>query len=151
MPWGDDESDSRCLELKRRLYDTVEALALSGFTHFISGMAAGCDLYFCEAVIALRRERPEVTLEAAIPWPGQADRWARPLRLRYRELLDACDYRTVVQNHYDSDCLMRRNRYMVDKSSLLIAVSNGTPGGTMNTMLYALRRGLEIVELPIDL
>ena len=46
--------------------------------------------------------------------------------------------------------MMRRNRYMVDNSTILIAAYGGKPGGTMNTLLYALRRGLEIIELPIE-
>ena len=44
---------------------------------------------------------------------------------------------------------MRRNRYMVDSSSLLIAAYNGQQGGTMSTLLYAMRQGLEIIELSI--
>jgi hypothetical protein len=39
-------------------------------------MAQGSDLYFCEAVLALRRVHPDVVLEAAIPCPEQADGWA---------------------------------------------------------------------------
>ena len=151
MPWGDNELDPRCAELKRRLRDTIEAVAFSGITHFICGMAAGCDLYFCEAVIEIRRSNPAITIEAVIPWSGQADRWAAALREKYRNLLSACDYETLVQNHYDAECLMRRNRYMVDNSSILIAAYNGTRGGTMNTMLYAMRQGVEIIELPIEL
>jgi hypothetical protein len=45
---------------------------------------------------------------------------------------------------------MRRNRYMVDSASVLIAASSGRSGGTMSTLLYALRRGCEIIELPIE-
>jgi hypothetical protein len=35
---------------------------------------------------------------------------------------------------------------MVDNSSVLIAAFGGSKGGTMNTMLYAMRQGLEIIE-----
>ena len=45
---------------------------------------------------------------------------------------------------------MDRNRYMVDASRVLVAVYNGTAGGTQNTMLYAMRQGLEIIELPVE-
>lgn len=44
--------------------------------------------------------------------------------------------------------MLRRNRYMVDRSSLLIAVYDGTPkGGTMNTLAYCRAKGLEIDHL----
>ena len=42
-----------------------------------------------------------------------------------------------------------RDRYMVDHASLLIAAFDGSPGGTRYTVEYAMRRGLEIVDLPI--
>jgi len=112
-------------------------------------MATGCDLYFCQAVIDFRIQRPDVTLEAAIPWEGQAAKWSRPLRERYYRLVGECDFQTLVSADYSPECMMRRNRYMVDSSRILIAASLGVPGGTMNTILYALRQGLEIIQLPI--
>jgi len=46
--------------------------------------------------------------------------------------------------------MMRRNRYMVDKSSLLLACFNGSRGGTYNTVSYAKRQGIAclFVEMP---
>ena len=44
--------------------------------------------------------------------------------------------------------MQRRNRYMVDHASLLLAVHDGQPGGTQRTMEYAMRRGLQIVDIP---
>ena len=150
LPWGGNEDDPRCIALKNRIADAVEALYHSGIRHFICGMASGCDMYFCEAVIALRAERGDVALEAAVPWEGQAGRWPPALQKRYSRLLAECDLYTLVQKEYSPDCLMRRNRYMVDNSSVIIAAYSGKPGGTMSTLLYAMRRGLEIVELPVE-
>ena len=65
-------------------------------------------------------------------------------RNRYFGILDRCDYETLVQHHYDRGCMMRRNRYMVDRANRIIAVYDGVPqGGTAQTLLYALRQGLE--------
>ena len=47
--------------------------------------------------------------------------------------------------------MQRRDRYMVDHSSLLIAAFDGTPGGTQYTMQYAMSRGVSIVDLPLIL
>ena len=43
---------------------------------------------------------PEVTIEAAIPYSGQADRWRPELRERYAYDLRQCDYQTLVQEAY---------------------------------------------------
>lgn len=150
LPWQNDESDFRCIKLKEKIADTVEAVYVSGIRHFICGMANGCDMYFCEAVIALRASHDDITLEAAIPWEGQSDGWSSELKKRYSKLVEECDYFTLVQSNYTPDCFMRRNRYMVDNSSVIIAANNGSAGGTLKTMLYALRQGLEMIELPID-
>ena len=54
---------------KKRIADAVLLAYQEGYRHFLCGMAQGCDLYFCEAVLALRERYPEVTVEAAIPCP----------------------------------------------------------------------------------
>lgn len=148
LPWGENETDPRCLDLKDRLDRALAAACAEGYRHFVCGMARGADLYFCEAVLALRQTHPEITLEAAVPYQGQADNWQPADRRRWERLLSQCDYETMVQHHYSAGCLSRRNRYMVDKSSLVLAVYDGQPsGGTMYTLRYAQRRGVRTVIL----
>lgn len=149
LPWKYDESDSRCLSLKRRIADAAEAAYAEGFRHFLCGMAMGCDLYFCECVLALRQRFPDVTVEAVIPCPTQSDAWPPDQRKRYAGLVAACDLETLVSACYTPSCMLRRDRYMVDRSSLLIAAFDGTPGGTRYTVEYAMRQGLAIVDLPL--
>ena len=150
LPWRGDENDPRCLRLKQQIFDAAEAVYRSGVRHYICGMANGCDFYFAEAVLALRSEHPDVTLEAAIPCEGQSSRWSAALRRRYDRIAAECDYQTVIQKDYTPDCMLRRNRYMVDASSVLITAYNGSAGGTRSTLLYAMRQGLQIIELPVE-
>ena len=149
LPWRGDENDSRCLLLKQSMYDAAEAVYQSGIRHFICGMATGCDTYFCEAVMLLRESREDVTIECAIPWEGQSEHWTPEQRKRYDRLTSECDYRTVLQRDYTDNCYSRRNRYMVDSASVLIAAYDGRQGGTRSTILYAIRQGLQVIELPI--
>ena len=149
LPWGFDESDERCAALKKRIFDAVTAACEEGYTHFICGMAMGCDLYFAEAVLAAKESFPPITLEAAIPCLTQTDGWPEEQKERYARILSACDYETVVQEKYSRDCMQRRNRYMVDHAALLIAAHDGLPGGTRSTVLYAMRQKLMVVNLPI--
>ncbi len=149
LPWKEREEDERCLALKAELDRRIRAIYDRGYRHFMCGMALGCDLYFCEAVLALREEHPDVRVEAAIPCQSQPDRWSPGHQARYRALLDRCDWETLVQRHYDPGCMVRRNRYMVDHASLVLSVFDGTSGGTMGTLAYALGEGIEtdIIDL----
>jgi uncharacterized phage-like protein YoqJ len=145
LPWGADESDPRCICLKTRLTQLLDQAYADGFRHFFCGMAQGADLYFGEAVLALRDRHEEVTLEAAIPYQDQAKNWSQTDQNRRQAILDRCNYETVVQHSYSPGCMARRNRYMVDRSTRLIAVYDGQPqGGTFQTLHYAMQKGLAI-------
>ena len=149
LPWGDDERAPGCVALKAAISDVLASLYAGGFRRFLCGMATGADMYWGEAVVALRDERPDVVLEAAIPYAGQEARWPAGWRRRYFRLAEECDKLTVLHRAYTPECMMDRNRYMVDQSRLLVAAYNGAPGGTRSTMLYAMRQGVEIIELPL--
>ena len=112
-------------------------------------MAIGCDFYFADAVITLRCTHPEITLEAAVPCATQADKWAHTQKAEYNRLIAACDFVTVLSPVYTKECMMQRNQYMVDHSSLLLACFSGQAGGTMNTIVYAQRSSVEtrIIEI----
>ena len=149
LPWGLDENSAECRKLRIEIAIQLEALHSAGIAHFISGMALGCDLLFAEAVLAMREEYDDVTLEAAGPCDSQANSWPEEQKERYNAILSSCDTVTFVQHQYTPGCMLRRNRYMVDNSSVLLACFNGSSGGTMNTLLYARRQGVKTIIIDI--
>lgn len=151
LPWGEDESDLRCLRLKKSIAQAVDEAYTAGSRRFISGMARGSDLYFAEAVLSLRERLGDAVLECARPCESQADGWPAQERARYQSILERCNFETLIQHSYDRFCMMRRNRYMVDRSSRLIAVYNGVPkGGTFQTLTYAMKKGLSIHTIDLE-
>lgn len=99
-------------------------------------------------MLALRERYPQTVLEAVVPCLSQADRWSAAEQVRYRGILDRCDMETLIQRGYDKYCMLRRNRYMVERSSVLLAVYDGrSGGGTRYTISHALDLGLEVVKL----
>ena len=147
LPWGYDEEDQRCLSLKHRLGEVVDALYCSGKRQFITGMAEDCDMYFAQTVIDFRREHGDVTLETAIPFRGQASRWSYEQRVRYDTIISNCDAVTCLQDEYSSNCMAQRNRYIVDRSAVLPAIYDHTRGGTRQALNYAPRNKLEIITI----
>jgi len=151
LPWGEDEDDPRCLRLKQSIARAVEEAYGAGIRHFISGMARGCDLYCAEAVLDLRDRYEDVTLECARPCEAQAENWPESEQRRYQQILDRCNYETLVQHRYDRFCMIRRNRYMVDHAGNLIAIYDGVPrGGTFQTLTYAMKQRLEVRILDLE-
>ena len=147
LPWGSNEEDERCAALKIRLEEAVEQAAADGCHTFLCGFARGCDLYFAEAVLRVKRRRPEIRLEAWLPCPEQADRWIAADRLRRDSLLLQCDRVHVTAESYHPGCMLRRNREMADRARILLSVWDGSAGGTAWTVKYAEARGLEIRPL----
>ena len=120
-----------------------------GITHFISGMAIGVDLDFAEIVLELKDKYP-ITFECAVPCPNQTLKWKDTDRLRYERILKRADKISFIEKQYTDECMLKRNRYMVDKSELVIAVFNGIEkGGTWYTIKYARETNtdIEIIDL----
>ena len=145
LPWLFNEQDERCLQLKERLKAEIENCIKQGYTAFISGMALGVDTFVAETVLELKSRYPTITLEAAIPCESQSDKWYAADRERYRVLLNQCDKRTYVGREYTADCMLKRNKYMVDKANLLIAVCSELSGGTGATVKCAQSKGIEVL------
>lgn len=149
LPWGKDEGRPECAALKRRITDAVIALAGEGYRLFVCGMALGADIYFAESVLEAKKTVPEIYLECAVPCPEQTDGWAAADLKRYRTALELSDFITVVSPEYSPRCMFRRNRYMTDKSSAVIAADYGLNGGTASTVRYAVAKGLRVISVAV--
>lgn len=115
-----------------------------GFQVFITGMARGTDIWAGEIVLKLRSEGFPVKLICASPFPGFERSWSDDWKQRYRQLSDAADQVQFVSPAYRPSCFRVRNEWMVDHSALVIAVYNGTRGGTNNTIKYAQKCGVSV-------
>ena len=78
---------------------------------------------------------------------SQAASWPPEDRLRRQRILAVCDLETLIQERYSPGCMLRRNRYMVDHSALVIAVYDGTGGGTRQTLEYAMRQKVPFLDI----
>ncbi len=142
FPWRYDESDPDCVLLKEVLAEQIKALADRGVTDFLSGMAQGTDLWCSEIVLDLKKKSPALMLHCILPCKGQGSKWTVSVQERYHSILAQADEVIYVGQEYSKDCMLKRNRYLVDHSSFLLAVYNGTRrSGTGATVRYAQQRG----------
>ena len=132
-------------EVVKGLKKEIRTAIADGFQTFISGMARGVDLWAAEIVLALRDEGAAIRLICASPYKGFESRWSWEWRERYRKVMEQADLVRFICPGYSRDCFQRRNEWMVDHSARVIAVYNGGPGGTRNTVEYAKRCGVAVV------
>lgn len=125
-----------------------ELLTEYGCTEAITGMALGVDTVFALAVLELKEEGQDIKLHCAIPCKNHPCRWPETSKKQYQEILDKADIVKLVSNEdYKPYLMQKRNAYMVDLADKVIAVWDGTPGGTANCVKYAQKRGKEIMMI----
>lgn len=153
LPWGNNRNDARHKKMIKILENLIDDLIKEGYTDFYSGMALGFDTFAAELIIKKAKKNPNIHLHAVIPCPNQADLWNESDKKIYNKLLKKCSTKTLISPIYTKSCMLLRNQYMVDNSSAVICLWNGTfSGGTAYTVRYAkkMNRTLYVIN-PHDL
>jgi len=130
--------------VKKKLQREIERAYEDGYRTFITGMSRGVDLWAAQSAMDLRKVFPDIRIIAAIPFEGFESKWPEEWKRLYHKMLKKVDLKVKLAEEYVPECYQRRNRWMVDHSSLLIAYYNGSSGGTRNTIQYALQAPISI-------
>lgn len=126
----------------------LRALALAWLTEaqpskIISGMALGWDLAWAEAALTLG-----IPVVAAVPFEGQERLWPAESQRRFQRVFNAASERIVIcPGGYASWKMQKRNIWMVNHADVVVALWDGSAGGTGNCVQYALSRKRPIVNL----
>lgn len=146
FPFGDNEADPRCEQLKQKLFCEILRMTREGVSVFMSGMTRGADLWAAEAVLQIQNVKPSQKIElwAIIPYDRQSLAWNAKESARYQRILEQAARVEYISHDYYNGCLQKRNRYMIDHATHLLAVYDGQPGETASIIRYARKKGLEI-------
>lgn len=125
----------------------TEWLACNRPDEVISGMALGWDQAVAGACVAL-----QIPFIAALPFAGQEKRWPEDAQKRYWRLLGyATEVVTVtegeVYGNLVNKAMQTRNEWMVDRAGRMLALWDGSWGGTFNCVKYAEKRGVPVTNL----
>jgi uncharacterized phage-like protein YoqJ len=111
--------------------------------HLISGMALGVDTWAVDAALQLN-----IPYTAALPFEGQEKLWPVDAQRIYKNLIMKAHTVYYVGGpgwHWSK--FHARNRWMVDQSEALLAVFDGSSGGTAHCFNYAESAGRKIIRL----
>ena len=124
----------------------IEAIE-QGYRYFGCGGALGFDTLAAQTVLRLREVYPEIRLILVLPCRDQTRGWKQADVAEYDRIMKAADKVTYTSEQYYSGCMHKRNRHLVDNSSLCICYLTEQSGGTAYTVNYARSQGLKIINV----
>ena len=156
FPWGFDEEDDRCRNLKIELAQQIMALRQSGVSQFLVACDCGVGLYAAEIVNGLRATTDhDLMLICYTPHEEQATKWAPYLRERYFDMLTACTYLSAVCEVGALDAQLQAYKRIIDLADVVLTVyDTDTPpaGSAEDTALaYALAQKPVLALHPTEL
>lgn len=126
---------------------TVECLIQAGIRFFGTGGALGFDAMAAQTVLKLRSRYPQIRLILVLPCRSQTRGWKKEDIQTYETIRAAADKVKYICEEYTWDCMYRRNRHLVDHSSVCVCYLTKRQGGTAYTVNYAKTQGCSVINL----
>ena len=85
---------------------------------------------YYEKIVCFTGHRPnkfsfrynDIELYCIIPFENQAEKWKNEHKLRYNNILKNCNQKILLQKYFTLDCYIKRNKFLVEKSNVIIGV-----------------------------
>lgn len=131
-------------KIEKRTEEALIEAIKQGYQFFGAGGALGFDTLAAQTVLRLKETYPQIKLILVLPCLSQARGWRPEDIAEYERIKAAADKVVYTSQEYTRDCMFKRNRHLVDNSSLCIAYLTENSGGTAYTVDYARFKGLII-------
>ena len=142
------EENSEYIQFQDKLLTTVfDIIDSEKVNTFYCGGARGFDIIAAEIVLLLKKKR-DIKLKMIIPFKNFANGlgvW----RERYENIIKNADEVIYIQEEYSLSSFNKRNRYMIERSLIVLTFFDGKSGGTKNTIEYAQKNGRHIINLAL--
>ena len=131
----------------QRLRDAVIASIKDGYLYFGAGGALGFDTLAAQTVLNLKKDYQQIKLILVLPCKTQTRGWKQEDIEEYNRIMKAADKVVYTSQDYYNGCMHKRNRHLVDNSSLCICYVNSNTGGTAYTVDYAKSVGCRVSNI----
>jgi uncharacterized phage-like protein YoqJ len=174
--WNTSLNQQIMCDITEEVDNIIDSHRLTNDFHVICGGALGTDQMAFHVCNKLKIYYDNLTTEIAVPYKNQPNVWKDSSDIeRYNLQLSQADNITYVdklerykvtcmingednnkhrvflpEDIYDIRKLQKRNEYMADNADIVIAVYNGSRGGTNNMINYARKMHKEIVVINPD-
>lgn len=124
----------------------IESLIKIGYDTFLVGMAIGFDTVVFN-VLEKIRENNDIRIISCIPCVTQSYKFNNAQKKEYDRMTESADEVIFVSQEYTSRCMQKRNEFMVDNSSCIISYIRRDFGGSVNTVKYAVKKGITVISV----
>lgn len=129
------------------LEQTIVDLIARGVIFYGAGGALGFDTIAAQTILKLKKKYPHIKLILVLPCKTQAKQWSFTDKEEYERIKAKADKVVYVTQEYTDSCLFKRNRHLVDHSSIFVCYLTKDTGGTDYTVSYARMMGLEVINI----
>lgn len=135
-------------KIKTRLRYLLDEMVASGYRYFGVGGSYGFDMLVTEYLLE-RREQGHgwwkgIKIIVVCPFKGYWKAWPEETQRRLFVLLKQVDKVVYVSEENSKEAYLKRNRHLVDNSSMCISYCTRNTGGTAYTIRYAHRQGVPV-------
>lgn len=113
-------------------------------SEFLVGNYGGFDYIAAEAVRELQKSYPQIKLNLVIPYLTKA---ITEYKEQFYEKYDSILIADIPLSTPKNLCIIKSNQYMVDKADFLICYVNHGWGGAAQTVDYAKKKGINIIDI----
>ena len=128
--------------VQKRLREILIESIENGYRYFGAGGAMGFDTVAALTVLELKSVYPDIKLILVLPCREQTKGRSETDVQKDERIKARADKVLYTSEHYFRGCMQKRNRHLVDHSSLCICYYKGKKGGTEYTANYAMNKGL---------
>lgn len=133
--------------LKGKLRAAVEDAIRRGYRYFGAGGALGFDTLAAQTVQHLKPIYPQIRLILVLPCESQTRGWSQADVETYMKLKQAADKVVYTSKDYYNGCMQKRNRHLVEHSSLCICYMKDEHSGTGYTVRFAKEKDRRVINL----
>lgn len=132
--------------LARRLKTILVDLIENGYQYFGAGGALGFDTLAAQTILDLKTEYPQIKLILVLPCFSQANGWSSNDKEIYERIKSSADKVVYTSEEYTKGCMHKRNRHLVENSSVCVCYLTEKTGGTAYTVAYATKLNLLVIN-----
>lgn len=131
----------------RRLEETVVDLIHEGYLYFGAGGALGFDTMAAQTILKLQSTYPDIRLILVLPCVSQTRGWSTSDTEEYERIKGLANKVVYVSQEYSRGCMFKRNRHLVDNSSVCVCYLSENSGGTAYTANYAKTKDVTVINI----